>query len=96
MEAGGSPYLHCTCILAPTIQSLCDLAVDYSHLTRQSSLKEQTLNIRASANWGKRLSTVKISYTEAFRGGQEEKKQVATALFKNKMVDVETILQYCE
>lgn len=65
-------------------------------MTRQSSLKEQSLNIRSSAEWGKRLSLVKLSYTEAFRGGLEEKKQVSTALFNNKLVDVETILQYCE
>lgn len=79
-----------------TVQSLCDLAVDYCRIAQQPALKDLSLSIRDSAEWGKKLSKVKISYTEAFRGGQEDKKRVATALFKSKEVDVETILQYCK
>ena len=48
-----------------------------------------------SAQWGKKLGKYKISFTEAFRGGVEEKKKVASTLFRNKEVELELILDYC-
>ena len=49
-----------------------------------------------SAQWGKKLGRYKISFTEAFRGGLEEKKKVVSTLFRNKEVDLGLILDYCK
>ena len=76
-------------------QSLCNLAINYGHISGQSQLSDLAMSIRSSAEWGKRLSRVKVSFTEAFRGGMEEKKAVAEVLFRNKMVDIDTVQQYC-
>ncbi|XP_064403489.1 kinetochore-associated protein 1-like isoform X2 [Halichondria panicea] len=74
--------------------SLCNLALDYGCITNQTQLSKQAGTIRSSAEWGKRLSKVKISFTEAFRGGNEEKMKVTTTLFRSNLADIETVLQY--
>ena len=79
----------------PYTQALCNLAINYGHISGQSQLSDQAISIRSSAEWGKRLSIVKVSFTEAFRGGLEEKKRVAEALYRNRKVDIDTVLQYC-
>lgn len=56
---------------------------------------EHSVSILTSAQWGKRLGRHKISFTEAFRGGVEEKKKVASMLFRSKHVDMGLILEYC-
>ena len=56
---------------------------------------EHSVAILNSAQWGKKLGRYKISFTEAFRGGLEEKKKVASTLFRNKEVDMELIKEYC-
>ncbi len=75
-------------------QSLCNLALDYGRMTNQTQLSELAGSIRSSAEWGKRLSKIKISFTEAFRGGNEEKMKVTTTLFGSNLADIETVLQY--
>ena len=56
---------------------------------------EHSVSILTSAQWGKRLGGHNISFTEAFRGGVEEKKKVASTLFRSKHVDMGLILEYC-
>ncbi len=68
--------------------------MDYSCITGQTNLSKNAGSIRNSAEWGKRLSKLKISFTEAFRGGYEERKKVVDSLFRNELVDIDTILQY--
>ena len=58
-------------------------------------MKEHSEAFLTSAQWGKKLGKYKISFTEAFRGGMEEKKKVASTLFRNKDVELEIILDYC-
>ena len=62
---------------------------------REPSVMEHSVSILTSAQWGKRLGGHKISFTEAFRGGVEEKKKVASTLFRSKRVDMGLILDYC-
>ena len=76
-------------------QALCKLTIDYSILVQEPTIKEHSVAILTSAQWGKRLGGHKISFTEAFRGGMEEKKKVASTLFRNKHVETELILDYC-
>ena len=61
----------------------------------EPSVREHSVAILASAQWGKRLGGHKISFTEAFRGGIEEKKKVASKLFRSQHVEIELILDYC-
>jgi hypothetical protein len=56
---------------------------------------EHSVSILTSAQWGKRLGGYKISFTEAFRGGVEEKKKVVSMLFRSKHVEMGLILEYC-
>ena len=57
---------------------------------------EHSMAFLNSAQWGKKLGCYKISFTEAFRGGLEEKKKVVSTLFRNKEVDLGLILDYCK
>ena len=77
------------------LQSLCKLTIDYSLMVGEPSVKEHSVAILTSAQWGKKLGRHKISFTEAFRGGVDEKKKVASTLFRNKQVEMELILDYC-
>jgi len=76
--------------------ALCNLAIDYGHLTGQSSVIGLSSSILSSAEWGKKLGRYKISFTEAFRGGLEEKKKVIFQLFGNTEVDFQLLSQYCQ
>ena len=82
-------------IYSSLLQALCKLTIDYSILVDEPSVKEHSIAILTSAQWGKKLGRHKISFTEAFRGGLEEKKKVASTLFRNKHVQMELILDYC-
>ena len=64
-------------------------------MTGVVGLKELSSVMLKSAEWGKRLSKYKVSFTEAFRGGIEEKKKVAAILFRNKHIEIDLILEYC-
>lgn len=77
------------------LQALCKLTINYSIVTHEPSVMEHSVSILNSAQWGKRLGGQKISFTEAFRGGLEEKKKVASTLFRSKHVEMELILDYC-
>ena len=77
------------------LQSLCKLTIDYSLMVGEPSVKEHSVAILTSAQWGKKLGRHNISFTEAFRGGVDEKKKVASTLFRNKQVEMELILDYC-
>ena len=76
-------------------QALCKLTIDYSLLVHEPSVKEQSEAFLVSAQWGKKLGRHKVSFTEAFRGGMEEKKKVASNLFRNKDIELELIVDYC-
>ena len=76
-------------------QALCKLTINYSIIMCDASVREHSVSILNSAQWGKRLGGHKISFTEAFRGGMEEKKKVASVLFRSKRVDIKLILDYC-
>lgn len=58
-------------------------------------LRKKSAAILRSAEWGKRLGSYKVSYTEAFRGGLEERRKVASALFRVRELDMDTVVQYC-
>lgn len=51
--------------------------------------------ILKSAEWGKRLGQHKVAYTEAFRGGLEERRKVAGALLRCREMDLDTVVKYC-
>ena len=76
-------------------QALCSLTINYSIVMHEPSVMEHSVSILTSAQWGKRLGGHKISFTEAFRGGMEERKKVASILFRSKHVKMELILEYC-
>ncbi len=91
------PYFICcllVCLLV-CLQALCRLSIDYSVITRQPGVKERSESILRSAGWGKRLGGHKVSYSEAFRGGMEERRKVASMLLRVREVPMETVLQYC-
>ena len=38
---------------------------------------------------------IQVSFTEAFRGGPEEKKNFVSVLLRNKAIELDLILKYC-
>ena len=75
--------------------ALCKLCLDYSLITRAGAVRQEAATILKSAEWGKRLGQHKVAYTEAFRGGLEERRKVVGALLRCKELDLETIVKYC-
>eukprot|EP00731_Ephydatia_muelleri_P027679 Em0019g552a len=75
--------------------SLCQLAINYGKLTRQPGLVETSSSFLCSAQWGKTLGKLGISFTEAFRGTLLDKKKVIPSLLRNCKADQVTIQQYC-
>lgn len=61
----------------------------------QPVLMERAATILRSAEWGKRLGKFNVPYTEAFRGGLEERKKVGGALLRVRELDLDTVIQYC-
>ena len=61
----------------------------------EGAIRDKSLAVLRSAEWGKKLSIYKVSYTRAFRGGMKERKKVGAALLRNKDIDLKSVIQYC-